>query len=357
MSQVQDEVSQKQNMLDSLRQTKGSGPVVKELSKEAVQLHIRQKAAMVAIGKKASGVRPDMPGAAGCYAALDRLQSSLDVKRGQLKAIEDKIGPVWHPSGMSLGTTKRPLLLVGAAVAGLLLLYLLWTLFVASFLGSGYRAEYRPLIENGQPFLEVRVTGKAAKLAVMLTDPKGKTETQVIEENEMITNAKTVRLAMQQKPEAGTYTLLVKTFQPERVVYKATPKFTRGRLTILDAQFKWKPWTGGGHQQPEAITLTVENQGSLPVCFDRLVATIGEQRCEQGCFVEGTNGRMETVRVGGAFFVRDSKVREAEMRRGGLVLLGGFLPGGYPATIKLYIAGEEELFLTFEKEVTIPPAR
>ena len=211
--------------------------------------------------------------------------------------------------------TKRPLLLVGAAVAGLLLLYLLWTLFVASFLGSGYRAEYRPLIENGQPFLEVLVTGKAAKLAVMLTDPKGKTETQVIEENEMITNAKTVRLAMQQKPEAGTYTLLVKTFQPERVVYKATPKFTRGRLTILDAQFKWKPWTGGGHQQPEAITLTVENQGSLPVCFDRLVATIGEQRCEQGCFVEGTNGRMETVRVGGAFFVRDSKLREAEMRR------------------------------------------
>ena len=135
-------------------------------------------------------------------------------------------------------------------------------LFVNFNSGSGYRAEYRPLIENGQPFLEVRVTGKAAKLAVMLTDPKGKTETQVIEENEMITNAKTVRLAMQQKPEAGTYTLLVKTFQPERVVYKATPKFTRGRLTILDAQFKWKPWTGGGISSQKRSRLQSKTKGA-----------------------------------------------------------------------------------------------
>ena len=191
------------------------------------------------------------------------------------------------------------MLLVGAAVGGLLLLYLLWTLFVAIFLGSGYRAEYRPLIENGQPFLEVLVTGKAAKLAVMLTDPKGKTETQIIEENEMITNAKTVRLAMQQKPEPGTYTLLVKTFQPERVVYKATPKFTRGRLTILDASFTgWKPGGWGASNDwlaPTGVTFIVENKGSLPVCFDRMCIVMGDQTCDSWCVVERTSGDKETV--------------------------------------------------------------
>ncbi len=56
LSQVQDEVSQKESMLNALRQTKGSAPVAKELSKEVAQLHIRQKAAMIAIGRKALGV-------------------------------------------------------------------------------------------------------------------------------------------------------------------------------------------------------------------------------------------------------------------------------------------------------------
>ena len=295
------------------------------------------------------------PGVTPHWTGCNRLWMS---KRGQLRAIEDKIGPVWQPSGMSLGTTKRPLLLAGAAVGGLLLLYLLWTLFVASFLGSGYRAEHRPLIENGQPFLEVRVTGKAAKLAVMLTDPQGKTETQVIEENEMITNAKTVRLAMQQKPEAGTYTLLVKSFQPERVVYKATPKFTRGKLTILDASFTgWKPGGWGASNDwlaPTGVTFVVENKGSLPVCFGRMCIVMGDQTCDSWCVVERISEGKEIVVGANPYFTRDRNVVQSEMGRGGLVSIGGaFRPGVYQATVKLYIAGEQEEVLTFQKQVSI----
>jgi len=357
LSQVQEELSQKQTTLESLRHTKGSGSVVKELNHEVAQLQSRQKAVMSDIGRRTLTTRPAMPGAAGPYAALDRLALSLEAKQNELKVIEEDIGPVWNITRMGFGTVKRPFVFAGVAAGALLLLYLLWTLLAVGLFGVGYRAEYRPLIENGQPFLEVKVTGKATKLAVMLTDPNGKTETQIIEENEMITNEKVVRLPMERKPAPGTYALAMKTFQPERVVYRASPKYSRGKLTILDAAFKWKPWTGGGHQQPEAITLTVENQGSLPVCFDRVLATIDDQKCEPWCVVEGMNGKIETIRVGGAFFVRDNKVREAEMGRGGLVLLGGFLPGTYPATIKLYVAGDEEQFLTFQKEVVVPAAR
>ena len=50
LSQIHDGLSQKQNTLDSLRQTKGGGSVVKELNQEVSQLRNRQRAVMVAIG-------------------------------------------------------------------------------------------------------------------------------------------------------------------------------------------------------------------------------------------------------------------------------------------------------------------
>ncbi len=174
LSQVQDGLSQKQSMLHAIRQTKGSASVVKELNTEAAQLHVRQKAAMVAIGAKAFLVRPDMPGAAGCYAALERLHSSLAATEGELKAIEDDIGPVWRTGGVSLGATKRPLLLVGAAAGGLLLLCLLWKLLAASLpatglLGSGYEVDYKEGGYYRAGWLDITVRGKAAKLAVILS--------------------------------------------------------------------------------------------------------------------------------------------------------------------------------------------
>ena len=71
LSQIHDGLSQKQNTLDSLRQTKGGGSVVKELNQEVVQLRNRQRAVMVAIGKAAWVAKAEMPSAAGAYAALE----------------------------------------------------------------------------------------------------------------------------------------------------------------------------------------------------------------------------------------------------------------------------------------------
>jgi len=165
LSTVQDELSRKQATLESLRDTKGSGSVVKELNQEVSQLHSRQRAVMVAIGRRALAARPEMPGAAGPYAALDRLESSLETKQRGLTIIEDEIGPAWRAGGLRVAAMKRPLVLAGAAAGGLLILCLLWKLLVATspitgLLGSGYRADYpAPAIpENKTTFQKIVFT-------------------------------------------------------------------------------------------------------------------------------------------------------------------------------------------------------
>lgn len=212
---------------------------------------------MVAIGAKAFLVRPDMPGAAGCYAALERLHSSLAATEGELKAIEDDIGPVWRTGGVSLGATKRPLLLVGAAAGGLLLLCLLWKLLAASLpatglLGSGYEVDYKEGGYYRAGWLDITVRGKAAKLAVILTDPHGETETAIIEEDRMITNSAAVSLALRDPP--GTYALTVKTFVPEGVVFKK--------------EFWWPPRTQVAGKAGGAVPAAAELPREKPPAYD-----------------------------------------------------------------------------------------
>ncbi len=294
LSQVQDEVSQKESMLNALRQTKGSAPVAKELSKEVAQLHIRQKAAMIAIGRKALGVRPDMPGAAGCYGALDRLQSSLDVKRGQRTAIEDEIGPVWQTSGMSLGATKGPLLLVGAAVGGLLLICLLWkflsaTLPITGVLASGYQLDCMlDSDECGNVWIDATATGKAAKVAMVLVYPGGKSDVLVIEENDMITNCARRRFPIE--PEAGRYILTLKTFIPEAVVCTREVALspTEFEVEVKDVSVGIVPCAGvdrdylGKELDVNGVKIFVRKRGTLPLRFTGVSLSADGQRLGAG---------------------------------------------------------------------------
>jgi hypothetical protein len=74
---------------------------------------------MAAVGRTAWAARPEMPGAAGAYAALDRVHSSLEAKQGELKAIESEIGPVWDAEAAGFLALKRPLTLVGGIAGGI----------------------------------------------------------------------------------------------------------------------------------------------------------------------------------------------------------------------------------------------
>ena len=103
LSQVQRELSERQVTIDSLRQGTGGRAVVKQIEGEVARLRDRQRAAVIAIGRKVAAARPDMPSAAGSYSALDRVQSSLTAAEAQLAEIEKEIGPSGLVGGLSFG--------------------------------------------------------------------------------------------------------------------------------------------------------------------------------------------------------------------------------------------------------------
>ena len=150
LSQIQDELSRKQAALESLHHTKGGGSVVKELNQEVSQLQSRQAAVMVAIGRRSLMTRPEMPGTIGPYAALDRLESSLEATQKDLKIIEDEIGSGWKTVGIRFGAMKRPIMVAGAVAGGLLILYLLWKLLVVMSFGSGLVGSGLPTESDGK---------------------------------------------------------------------------------------------------------------------------------------------------------------------------------------------------------------
>ncbi len=71
LSRIQDELAAKEATIDTLSRTKGSHSVVKELKSEIAERRNRQKAAMIAIGKKSANIRPEMPGAVSAYSEVD----------------------------------------------------------------------------------------------------------------------------------------------------------------------------------------------------------------------------------------------------------------------------------------------
>jgi len=125
LSGVQGRLSERQSTLASLHQTKGSGAVVRQLRREEAVLRDRQRELMIAIGRKAHDARPELPGAAGHYGALDQLRTSQQAKEAELAELEERLGPVFDGRGPGFTSLKKPLLIGGGVVAGLVVLYLL----------------------------------------------------------------------------------------------------------------------------------------------------------------------------------------------------------------------------------------
>ena len=94
LMQVQQQLVQQQGALDSLRMGTGARSVVKQLEGEIAGLRNRQRELVINIGRKVVATRPDMPGTAGVYGALDRIQSSLSVAQTELSTLERQIGPI-----------------------------------------------------------------------------------------------------------------------------------------------------------------------------------------------------------------------------------------------------------------------
>lgn len=135
--------------------------------------------------------------------------------------------------------------------------------------GSPYSVQYKVVSLNDSAAIEATVKGPAAKLAVILTDPKGESEARIVEKDLMIANSHTIEMYMRD-PQAGTWVLTLKTVDPENVVWQKDITFSSGHLTLADVKCELTPnnWMGqfNGYQLT-GIQVTLQKDGSLPVEF------------------------------------------------------------------------------------------
>ena len=132
------------------------------------------------------------------------------------------------------------MLLLAAAGAGVVLLIILVAVLIGAPAEPFYRVTWRVVADriHRWPELEVTVKGKPQRLAVLLTDPAGKTETEFISADDMLDGGETVTVSMvyfrHGPPQPGMYTLTVKTTDPETTVHKKTLSLAAEALLVQD---------------------------------------------------------------------------------------------------------------------------
>ena len=205
--------------------------------------------------------------------------------------------------------------------------------------------------------LKATVKGPAAKLAVILTDPKGESDTQIIEKESMISNSQTVELPMQ-NPREGTYVVTVKTVEPEKVVWKKNIPFSLGKLAVTDVTFDLSPNPGQRFEGYfiNGIKVVLKKGGTLPVKFTDVSAAVDGKEGHQIGISSGHTMIDQQHTVG--ILVNFSPTAEMEKRdraRGGLPYTSALFRPGERHLVKGKLCfGEDNRSLEFEKEFVVP---
>ena len=199
---------------------------------------------------------------------------------------------------------------------------------------SGYSVEHRwhaldlQGTHYGPPMLELTIRGKAAKIAVLLIEPGGETRTEIISEENMIDNFETATFSrVFLKP--GAYEVVIKTFTPEKIVYKKKIEFKRGNINLEDANIAVYGQGLGGRKVE--IGFLINNEGDLPVMFDKLFLTVEGQTSSNSVNLVAMPGRNQM------------KVFSQ------IIIWGIWQKGNYLVTGKLEAVGGDS-FLTFQKK-------
>ena len=153
LSALQQQVGAKQSMADSLRQTKGSNAVLREVEAELAELRDRQRRLMIAIGQKAEASKPDIPDGPAHYAAVKRLRSSLESAERELLGMEGMpqvpAGRLGRGGSDFLSRSKTPLIAAGAVLAIILVLCAGWWL-----LSPGVPSHIKKVVFDESKFAE-----------------------------------------------------------------------------------------------------------------------------------------------------------------------------------------------------------
>lgn len=139
-----------------------------------------------------------------------------------------------------------------------------------------YEVEYKLVAGGREPSVEIKVSGKAAELAVVLTFPDAQNHVQFISQYDMITNCHTATLRLvnyDDRVQPGMYKLMVKTVSPEQVVYRTNFELTPGPIEVTDLQLEGI--VQEGRLFPTKCRIHVTNRGSLPVVFHFLDLYVG----------------------------------------------------------------------------------
>jgi hypothetical protein len=209
-----------------------------------------------------------------------------------------------------------------------------------SLFGNPYSVDYKLAFVQGGSGIKVTVKGPTARLAVILTDPKGQSNARFIERDEMIVNnCQTIELPME-NIQAGTWILTVKTTDPEKIVCPSQKiELSPSQLTTVKNIGNDFTKMDLGHIvfSADALYVTVNKEGSLPIKISNTELTINGKRTYILSF-------SASVIIGQAGVVRIS--------------VGGeiFEPGERRVAKGKIFYDENRKSLEFEKELVAPQA-
>jgi hypothetical protein len=97
LASIQSLTNERRDTLDSLRGTKGAGPVVRDLKDEVHALNQRQRRLIIDVGRRALEARLELEGLEARYSAMERIVGALDGKRVARGRIEEELGVTGEP--------------------------------------------------------------------------------------------------------------------------------------------------------------------------------------------------------------------------------------------------------------------
>jgi hypothetical protein len=223
--------------------------------------------------------------------------------------------------------------------------------------GSPYSVDYKViLLDNSNVGIEATVKGPVAKLEVVLTGPEGVSDTQTIEQSDMVSKSQIIKMTMR-NPQPGKWVLALKTLNPEKVVWQKDISFSLGQLAVENVSFDLVPNNGQieGYYV-EGIKVSLKKDGNLPVEFTEVSAAIGGKECNSRCISlgEAMVDQQHTVKIAVSCSPTPEMI-DRDTRNGGLPYTAAlFRPGErYSVTGKLFF-GKNRSSLDFETEFVVP---
>ena len=284
----------------------------------------------------------------------------------QSSAQSASMSPIAHTYGAGSKRRRASSAWIGWAIAGGIaaicalvagVVFLLNAGTTGQSWGSSYTVDYNVVSEEASDArLKATVKGPAAKLAVILTDPQGESNTQIIGKEFMISNSQTVELPMQ-NPRAGTYILTVKTVEPEKVVWKKNIPLSLGTLAVVDVKFDLSPNLGPFEGYSiNGIKVVLKKDGQLPVKFTDVSAALDGKAGRQIGIRSGYTMADQQHTVGIVVnFLPTAEMENRDRARGRLPCTSAlFRPGERHWVKGKLVFGEDRKSLDFEKEFVAP---